>query len=274
MTRAFFRRLGPHRFEPTPHTGGAWSATEQHVSPLAGLLVHEIEAERSRRDRPTLLASRISVDILGPIAFSPFEIRVDILRPGRTIELVQATAMIDGRDTVTARAWFACVEDTDAAAGGEPERLPAPDALAEWPLSQVWEGGYIASIDMRPIGIPQPGRTTAWVSTDVELLAGEPVSELAAYIGLVDTANGIAVRQEPAKWLFPNLDLTIHLYRQPVGEWVGLDTTVVFGRDGQGVTSSVLHDLDGPVGIAQQTLTVRPREVGQLTTEAPTSASA
>ncbi len=60
--------------------------------------------------------------------------------------------------------------------------------------------------------------------------------------------------------MFPNVDLSIHLYRQPEGRWVGLDTGVVFGRDGQGLTSTVLHDMHGPVGQAQQILTVRPLE--------------
>ena len=58
--------------------------------------------------------------------------------------------------------------------------------------------------------------------------------------------------------MFPNVDLTIHLHRQPTGDWVGLDTTVIFGTGGHGLTSTVLHDVLGPVGQASQTLTVRP----------------
>ncbi len=54
------------------------------------------------------------------------------------------------------------------------------------------------------------------------------------------------------------MDLTTHLHRQPAGRWVGLDTTVVFGPDGAGLTTTVLHDLTGPVGRAGQLLTVRP----------------
>jgi hypothetical protein len=75
---------------------------------------------------------------------------------------------------------------------------------------------------------------------------------------LVDTANGIAVRADPHRWIFPNVDLTVHLYRQPVGAWVGLDSSAIFGPTGQGLTSSVLHDIYGSVGHANQTLTVRP----------------
>lgn len=74
----------------------------------------------------------------------------------------------------------------------------------------------------------------------------------------MDTANGIAVRRSPREWMFPNVDLTIHLHRQPTGDWVGLDTTVIFGAGGHGLTSTVLHDVLGPVGQASQTLTVRP----------------
>ncbi len=66
------------------------------------------------------------------------------------------------------------------------------------------------------------------------------------------------MRETPREWMFPNLDLTIHLMRRPTGRWLGLDTTVSFGPTGQGLTSSVLHDQEGPLGSVQQTLTVRP----------------
>ena len=39
---------------------------------------------------------------------------------------------------------------------------------------------------------------------------------------------------------------------------MGLDTTVVFGPDGASLTTTVLHDLSGPVGRSEQLLTVRP----------------
>jgi len=257
---SYFERIGPHRFAPTAHATGAWHHDEQHFSPLGGLVVHAIERHRASERRPDLLISRISFDILGRIALDEFDIHVETIRPGRTIELTEATVVIAGRPVVRARTWLLAEQDTGVVAGGEPDPLPDPESLEPWPLSSVWPGGYIASLDVRPVGTPQPGRTTAWVSTPVELVAGEPVSPLASYVALVDTANGIAVRQEPTKWMFPNVDLSIHLYRQPEGRWTGLDTTVVFGSRGQGLTSTVLHDTRGPVGNAQQILTVRPLE--------------
>jgi hypothetical protein len=256
---SYFERVGAHSFVPTVHARGAWAVDEQHFSPLGGLLVHEIERVRADEGRAELLISRLSFDILGRNTFEQFDIHVETIRPGRTIELVEATVTIAGRATVSARAWLTTAQDTCAVAGGEPDRLPAPESLSPWPLSSVWPGGYVASLETRPVGIPQPGRTTAWLSTPLDLVADEKTSALASYVALVDTANGIAVRQEPTKWMFPNLDLTIHLYRQPEAGWTGLDTTVTFGHTGQGITSTVLHDSRGPVGRAEQILTVRPQ---------------
>jgi len=106
----------------------------------------------------------------------------------------------------------------------------------------------------------EPGQGQVWVRTTLPLLEGEPVSPVAAYLGLVDTANGMNVRLDPREWAFPNVDLTVHLYRTPdggPGYWLGLDTLVTFGARGVGLTSTTLHDEHGPVGRAEQILTVR-----------------
>ena len=70
--------------------------------------------------------------------------------------------------------------------------------------------------------------------------------------------NGVAVRARPDAVAFPNTDLTVHVFRQPHGEWLGLDVEVAFGPDGVGMTSAVLHDETGPFGRALQILTLRP----------------
>ncbi len=257
-TGSYYERTDDHRFKPTAHASGAWSTDEVHFSPLGGLIVHAVDRHLADRTGERLLLSRISFDILGRLALDECEIRVETIRPGRTIELVEAVALIADRPVVRARAWCLAAVDTVPVAGGEADRLTAPETLAPWRMADLWPGGYIASIDVRPLAPPRPGRTTAWISTPLDLVAGEPAGPLASYVALVDTANGIAVRQPPTAWTFPNVDLTIHLQRQPEGRWTGLDTTVVFGPTGQGITSTVLHDIHGPVGQAQQILTVRP----------------
>lgn len=255
----YFERVAPSRFRATEHTGGAWSVTEQHISPLNGLLVHAIDRFVAERGAPDgLLTGRVTFDILGVVPIGEVDVQVAAVRPGRTIELIEAVAVCGGRAVLRARAWRLARQDTASVAGGEPARLDPPDGLPPAQLTSVWPGGYIASLDVRLLQTPAPGRATVWLATPLALVADEPVSDLARFLGLVDTANGIAVRESPKAWMFPNLDLTVHLHRQPAGSWVGLDTTVVFGPDGCGLTTSVLHDQDGPVGRAEQLLTVRP----------------
>jgi hypothetical protein len=253
---AYFVRLDDTHFRPTGYTGGAWAVDEQHISPMAGLIVHAVEC--AARDDEGVI-SRISLDILGVLPIDDVELRVSTIRPGRTIELVEVVVTSGGRPAVRARVWRLVRYDTSSVAGGAPAPLPAPDTVAPWSLSSLWPGGYIASLQARPIGTIVPGRGSAWLTTDVALVADEPSSELARFVALVDTANGIAVREDPAHWLYANVDLNIHLYRSPRGRWVGLDSTVIFGASGQGVTSAVLFDENGAVGRAEQLLTVRPR---------------
>lgn len=254
----YFERVDADRYRPTAEAGGAWKDGEIHFSPLGGLIVHAIDQHRaSRGDAGGLVLARVGFDILGFLAADVCEVRVETIRPGRTIELIQATVIIHGRPAVLARAWYTMASDTRAVAGGEPPALSVPGPEHRRPIMDTWPGGYVASLEVRAAEAPRPGRATAWLRTDRPLVGGEEVSRDATFIALVDTANGIGVRQSPNEWMFPNVDLTIHLFRQPAGEWVGLDTTVTFGPAGQGLTSSVLHDESGPVGRAEQALTVR-----------------
>ena len=257
---SYFERVGANRFRPTSHTGGAWSTAEQHFSPLAGLLTHAVHRFVAARGTDSRVDARLSFDILGTVAIEEFDVTVDVVRPGKTVELVEAVAQARGRAFVRARIWRLERRDTGAIAGGQAEPLPPAAHGVPWALASVWPGGYIASLDVRGVGKRTPGRATVWIRTPIALVAGESASDVARYVGLLDTANGIAVRFPPETWFYPNVDLTVSFYRQPRGEWVGLDTTVVFGPEGQGVTSTTLHDETGPVGIATQTLTIRSRD--------------
>jgi acyl-CoA thioesterase len=256
---SYFVRVGEHRFRPTRHTAGAWSNSEQHFSPLGGLLTHVIERFTAARGEDDLVTARITFDILGTVAIDEFDVTVEVIRPGRTIELLEASAYAGGRAVVRGRAWRVIRVDTTNASGGQPERLPPPTALSSTSMTSTWPGGYIASLDVRPIGDARPGRGAAWIRTSLDLIADEQTSELARFVALVDTANGVAPPASPRAWFYPNVDLSIHFHRQPAGPWVGLDVEAVFGPQGQGLTSTVLHDVDGPVGRAEQTLTIRPR---------------
>lgn len=259
MTRAaaYFERQDTETFVATDHVSGAWDVDDQHVGPALGLLVHVVETDARARGRSDLVLGRLSFDILGTMRVGPVAASAYVVRPGRTIELVEATLTAAGRDTVRLRAWLLQACDSASVAGSAYEPLPPPADMPAWDPTSVWPGGFIASASVRREET-QPGRARYWVRTDVPLLADEPVSRLAGATGLIDIANGMTVRISPRSLAFPNVDLTAHLFAQPRGEWLGFDTTVSFGSGGLGVTSSVLHDALGPIGVLAQALTLRP----------------
>ncbi len=252
----FFKPLGEGRFLATEHTGGAWDVATQHVASSFGLLTHCIEVDRDTRRGNDLMLTRLSYDILGTMPLTELEVEVEVLRPGRSIELVEAVLSVDGRPAVRLRAWLQAGQDTSAVAGHEFDQIPAPGRVPVFPMSEVWLGGTIEAVEVHR-DERGPGRAVAWIRTAIPLVGETPVSDLARLTGLVDIANGIAARVDPAELQFPNLDLTAHLLRQPHGDWLGLDTRVAFGPDGVGLTSSVLHDEAGPFGTSEQILTLR-----------------
>jgi hypothetical protein len=257
---AYFVRTSERTYRATEHTGGGWDPNEQHISPLNGLAVHAIERARAEPDQPgqRRVISRITFDILGTVPIDVVAVDVAVTRPGRTVELVEAVIRHGERDVLHARAWRLASFDTAAVAGGAAPPMPSYAETPRWPMAQVWPGGFVASLDIRREALAE-GRSRAWLSSPLQLVEGEECSPTASFVSLIDIANGIAARQPPERWLYPNVDLTIHFVREPARGPVGLDTTVTFGPTGQGLTSTVLHDARGHVGQAAQSLTVRPR---------------
>ena len=255
---AYFERLDPTRFRATSAVQGAWNTDEQHIAPALGLLTHAIEQDHSARRSDRLPLARISFDILGTLPIDTVDLQVRVVRPGRTIELVEATLGHGGRSAVIARAWLVQTTDTEALAGSALPGIPPVDELERWDAADVWPGEFVRTAEVRRRQI-EPGRAVFWIRPTLPLVEGEAIGPTARALGVVDVANGMTPRVPPAVAVFPNLDLTVHLFRQPLGEWVGFDTTVSFGATGLGLTHSVLHDARGPVGAAAQSLTVRPR---------------
>lgn len=255
---SYYRHLGGNRYESTIHAQGAWNEHEQHMAPVSGIMIHALEQFQPREDMRLV---RINFDILGMIPSGEFTIETTVLRPGRTIELVQAELVAGGRTAVRATAWRLQRNDTAAVAAVEEAPFGGPDEAEPWNGLGSWPGGFIKTVEGRALPGHRPGRGRAWLHSPFTMVdGGEHASALVRLLGLVDSANGISARLEPAPggYMFPNVDLSLHLYRYPVGEWLGLDTRVSIDDGGVGLTSSVLHDVNGAFGRSEQILTVRP----------------
>lgn len=256
----YYRALGEQRYAPTIHTQGAWREDEQHMGAPSALIAHCIERHEPR---PELMLARISYDILGVIDLAETTVQVRTIRPGRTIELVEATAYTGGSDrpAIRARAWRLQTSDTAAVAGGIAQPLAGHEDPAAQPAwrerSELWPGGFIAALDIRRPAPAEPGRGTVWQRTAYPLVDTQDSTDTARFLLHVDTANGMSVRQDPRRWMFPNVDLTVHFHRRPEYAWVGIASEVVFGAAGVGLTSATLFDQEGAVGRSEQSLTLR-----------------
>lgn len=247
-------------YQPTKNVQGAWNEHEQHMAPATGLLTYELSQFNPQAN---MRVARISLDILGLIPLSDFTITTRCIRPGKTIELIEAVMSSRGRDCIIARAWRLLTQDTSEIAGLEDQKVKhQPQELEVWEGMKQWPGGFIESVNLVTEADRRSGKGMVWITNDLEMIAGQTTSDLIRLLGMVDTANGVVQRLgvglSELEWMFPNTDLQIHMHREPKGQWLGIEAVQQYGADGIGLTSAVLHDVHGPFGRSEQILTIRP----------------
>lgn len=242
-------------YRSTHHAQGAWNPHEQHMGPVSGIIATELDAFSPRSD---MRLARLSFDIFGLIPAGEFTITTRIIRPGKTIELLEAEMQANNRICVVARAWRMRVQDSKEIAGLEDQPVSHPDSLKYWDGLKHWPGAYVESLIAKTDENHRAGKGIVWLTNDKEMLDSQTTSDFSHLMGMVDAANGIAARQQKEiAWGFPNLDLQIHMHRYPTGKWLGLEAVQQYGADGIGLTSAILHDTQGPFGRSEQILTLR-----------------
>lgn len=250
-------------YRSTLHAQGAWNEHEQHMAPATGIMSYELEHFNPRID---MRIGRISLDIFGLIAFGEFSISTRVIRAGKTIELLESEMQAQGKTCIVARAWRMLMQNTQAVAATEDQPISQPEHLPVWTGMSRWPGGFIQSIQARAdLAQHRAGKGIVWLHNGLDLVEGQHNSDFTRLMGMVDVANGVAPRQEGIfDWAFPNLDLQIHMHRLPKGQWLGLEAIQQYGADGIGLTSAILHDVDGPFGRSEQILTLRPLKPNQI----------
>jgi hypothetical protein len=258
MGGAFYEPIGKGKYRPSAHTAGPWSTDSQHLGPPTALLVREFEQCEPRAD---MALTRLTVEVLGPVPVTDLDVVASVERPGRSVELLRGALLANGREVAVARAWRMTTTDTTTVVTGAPPALKPPMQATAMPIPDGWSRGYVDALEWRTLrgGMFQPGGATVWARLRVDVVAGEEPSGLQRLLAVADSASGVSSKLDIRHWLFINTDLSVHLYRQPRGEWVGLDADTVIGPTGAGVATSVLHDQDGAVGRTTQSLLVRPR---------------
>lgn len=257
----FFVPLDGNRFEPTVATRGPWDPRAQHGGPPAALLGRAVEAVGGRED---VRVARITFELLRPVPLEPLTVGVEVVRPGRRVELVEASLHAGDVEVVRARAWRVLVADLGTTVEPPAGAVPDPPGRGVEPafFDTGSDVGYHTAMEWRFVAgtFRDLGPATAWLRMRHPLVAGESPSALQRVLVAADSCNGVSASLDYRRYLFINTDLTVHLHRLPVGEWVCLDAHTVADRSGVGLSQGALWDERGPLGRALQTLLVAPRD--------------
>jgi hypothetical protein len=202
-----------------------------------------------------------------------------VVRPGRSVELVEATLSDGDGDLIRASAWRLRTEEVEIPAGlsshDGPGRIGgssstlwpgfAPPGPAEGRPGRFpptgYDAGYQTGMDSRFVqgDFADLGPAVVWMRMRQPLIAGEEPSPLQRVLVAADSGNGVSATLDWARYLFINVELTVHLHRALVGEWVCLDAITIPEPNGVGVADTALYDERGPLGRAMQALLIRER---------------
>jgi hypothetical protein len=275
---AFFEPDGD-RFVPSELTRGPWDPDSQHAGPPAALLGGAIEGHDGSEGAQV---GRITCEILRPVPISPLRVSVRVARPGRSVELLEAT-LSDGEDEVmSARAWRLRGNSITLPAGLSSEELGAGGGEADaesgsrhivGPPPRPDEGehedffptgqpvGYHTAMEYRFVAgrFLDPGPATVWMRMRHPLVDGEEPSPLQRVLVAADSGNGVSATLDWRRYLFVNVDLTVNLHRHPAGEWVCLEAITIPEPGGVGLADTALYDERGRIGRATQTLLIAER---------------
>lgn len=252
-------------FQPTEATLSVWAPTMQHGGPPTGLSVRSLQ--RCEPDS-AMRFTRVTTEILGVVGLGVNRVSARVTRPGRQISLVSAeleVAQPDGsfRSALRSVAWRLHTGDSTAIEDPRvPPLSPTPDQLS--PTTGIVDAqdagidwgtvGFIGTLETARV----PGRTgdtaARWLRPAIPLVEGEKTSDMEAFFTVVDVANGLGTRLHPEQWSWMNTDTTVHLIRDPVGGWAGVDSAMGVGPNGYGATFGDLYDVTGFVGRSAQTV--------------------
>jgi len=252
---AFYERDGDG-FRATELTRGPWDPGSQHAGPPSALIGREIER---LEDADEFQIGRLTFEILRPVPIGPVAVEARIVRPGRRVQMVEASLGDGENELIRARGWRIRTSRLDLPAGivdlGDPP--PGPDEGSETEFFRTGQvAGYHTAMEWRSLqgGFLEPGPARFWMRQRYALVEAEEPSPLQRTLVIADVGNGISAVLDPREYLFINVDLTLHLERMPEGEWICVDAVTRPQANGVGSAESELSDGRGRIGRAAQTL--------------------
>ncbi len=249
------------RFSATDLAHGPWYEGALHGGATAALIVHEIERHPASS---ALRLARLTCDFVAPVPSEGLSVELEVVRPGRRVTLLEAVVRDAGDAAVCrARALLLDAAELGAAVAGAGEPSP-PGPEQGVPSDWISDGRRMFATDAMEVrfiegSFLEPGPATAWLRLRGPLVGELPPSPLQRLAAASDFGNGIASVLEWDRHVFINADLTVHIEREPVDEWVALRSRMRVAPGSVAIAESTLLDRRGRIGLAIQSLVVGER---------------
>ena len=265
-TAVLFEQSGANQWTPTDYARGPWDPRACHGGPVSALLTRAVELVDPESPVDWQVA-RLTVELTRPVPVGrPLTLTTHIERPGRKVSLVSARLDDDGTEVARARALRIRRIDLELP-DDTVQPLPDPPGSPHDAQRQrvAWAvDDHVAfhkdSCEHRFTegSWDEPGAVGVWIRLLVGVVAGETATGAQRAAAAADFGNGVSGGLPYDRYTFINPDLTVHLLRPPVGEWIGMRTASHYGTSsastGAGFAESALYDLDGRLGRSVQSL--------------------
>jgi hypothetical protein len=257
-----FTPRGPD-FIPSEHTRGPWDPRHQHGGAVAALVARAVE--RTAGDE--FCVTRLTLELMRPIPIEPLALDVAIPRPGRRVLGITVSVSAGDLEVEVVRAHAVAVRHADLPTGEGYEAFlePGPDEAGLRPLAFGEDDSpafHRTGMEVRTVdgGGDRPGPARAWFRLARPVVGDEEPSPVQRAAAAADFGNGISWVLPFEHWIYLNPDLTLHLARPPVGEWIGLDAVTVPSDQGMAMAESAVYDDHGRLGRAVQSLLIQRRD--------------
>lgn len=248
---AIFAPLGPpNRWQPSALAAGPFAGLQGGA--VASLLTAEVEAISAERKWGTAVS--VSAWFLRPTPMASLRTKLDVLTEGGRVSVIDNTLWPENEDQPCATVRVTLSRERAVEIPG------FADAQSE-----------IADPTLLPIRTRKAAHGKPWFMDAMETRVSEEIAWFRLSQPVIDGAGPLSCVLGPADWTHgiarpiqnvvadPNPNLTVQLFRRPVGDWVGIRAQTRWKPEtGCGVGSGALLDVHGEIGRVSMSVVLLP----------------
>jgi hypothetical protein len=261
---AAYTSAGESRWSSSELTRGPWHPDHQHAGPPVALVASRIAREAAALGFTHV--ARVTANLLRPVPIAELEIAVQTDYAGRNS--AHFSARLSAGNKEVARFTALAQREADLPLPGDLPGHPLPaapmppeqSAPAQFPFGGA-RPGYHELVECRvAAGNFFRGPCAIWFRLRHPMISGEAPGAIERVAAAADSGNGISAILDFTRYAFLNSDLSIHLLRPAVGEWICLEARTLLGSSSGGIAEARIYDTGGLIGRSVQSLALRLRE--------------